>query len=354
MTTEETLKQFGFNTYFEQKRTDLGVDLNQLARITTEHKGAYELISAQGEYRAVVTGKRMLTASTRDEYPAVGDWVVIQNDTNTTKVIDDILPRQSVLRKKYAGKDATQLIAANIDVLFIVESVDRDYNLNRFERYIVLAKEGGVKPVIILNKCDLHRQDELDRYVEEISIRFPNINVLLTSTINESGLEQLNSFIQPGVTYCFVGSSGVGKSSLINQLLEKDNIKTGEIGEKTNRGKHTTTARAMYFMESGGIIIDNPGSREVGVTNSNTGIKEVFIDIENLAVKCKFSNCTHTDEPGCAVKEAMEAGEIDSAQYENYKKVQKEAQHFEMSEYAKRQKDRKFGQFLKKAKRDFE
>lgn len=346
------LESLGYSRFFEDGRVKLDVSIDHLARVTAEHRGAYEILNLDGEFRATVSGKFMQDASLRKDYPAVGDWAVIKDGAKDTKIIEAILPRRTFLQKKYSGKDEAQLIAANVDVAFIVESMDRDYNVNRFERYIVLAMEGGVRPVVILNKSDLIADMELSARVEQLHERFRDIDILRTSTLTDDGLGELAGYIQNGITYCFLGSSGVGKSSIINKLLHKDSIVTKEIGARTGRGRHTTTAREMYFTEEGGIIIDNPGSREVGVVDFGKGSKELFFDIEKLAEECKFRDCKHISELGCAVLAAKDSGHIDVSQYENYLKLQREAEHYEMSSQQKRQKDKKFGKYIKTAKAD--
>jgi len=344
------LIQLGYDHFFDEGRLKIDVDTEQLARVTAEHKGVYEVMSIAGSYRAAVTGNRMLTAVSRDDYPAVGDWVVIKNDADDMKVIADILPRKTTLHKKRGGRDEAQLIAANVDVVFIVESIDRDYSLNRFERYLVLAREGGVKPVIVLNKADLSPADDVAKSVQDIRERFGDVEVLVTSSVAKNGLDQLAGYIEKGLTYCFIGSSGVGKSSLINELLEQESIATTAISEKTGRGMHTTTSREMYFMSNGGIIIDNPGSREVGVVNARSGIEDVFAYIETIARRCKFPDCKHMEEPGCAVKQAVAEETISTSQYENYQRLRKESEHYALSAYGRRQKDKKFGRYVKNAK----
>lgn len=345
-----SLKSLGYNQFFEESRLKLGVNSDCLARVTAEHRGAYEIINLDGEFRAVVSGKLMLNALRRDDYPAVGDWVLVKASPGNVKVIELILPRRSFLQKKYSGKDEAQLIASNVDVAFIVESMDRDYNVNRFERYIVLALEGGVRPVVILNKTDLITDTELSTRMKQLNKRFRSVDILRTSVLTEDGLDELSSCIQNGNTYCFLGSSGVGKSSIINKLMRKDSIETQEIGTKTGRGRHTTTTRQMYFTRKGGIIIDNPGSREVGIVDFGKASNELFIDIEKLAEDCKFKDCNHENEHGCAVLEAVDSGYIDALQYENYLKLRRETEHYEMSSRERRQKDKKFGKFIKNTK----
>lgn len=321
-----------------------------VARVIAEFREAYKVKSINGEYLAKITGKQLFLAVRREDYPAVGDFVVIDELPGGKAVIRRVLPRKTMLRKKYSDREENQLIATNIDTAFIVGSPDRDYSLNRFERFLVIARDGGINPVIIVNKTDLISEAELNTRVTEIKVRFKDIDVLLTSTVTEKGLDELEKHIYRGKTYCFLGSSGVGKSTLINKLLGKNDIKTTEISKTTGRGKHTTSARAMYFLKNGGIVIDNPGTREVGIGDSVTGIENVFDEIELLSRNCRYSDCTHTNEPDCAVLDAVKVGAFDKDKYANYIKLRKESEFFELDEVERRAKDRKFGKFVKKAK----
>jgi ribosome biogenesis GTPase len=284
--------------------------------------------------------------------------VVINEADKEQAVIKSILPRKTVMKRKYGNKNRigekgeTQIIAANIDVAFIIESVERDYNLNRIERYFAIANDGGIQPTVILNKIDLIPQKELEAKIDEIKNRLPGIDVIATSTKTEEGLMDLNKYIVKNQTYCFLGSSGVGKSSLINKLLEEEIIKTKEIGERSKRGKHATTVREMYFLPEGGIVIDTPGVREVGMTDTSEGVDNIFDEIIILSENCKFVDCTHVHEPDCAVLKAVELGQLDEDRYANYIRLKKEAEHFEMSGFEKKEKSRQFGKFVNKAKKD--
>lgn len=342
-----TLDHWGFAHYVTQLPAALDVPTGSISRVIAEHKGAYDVALAHEVCRAVVTTKRIMTATGRDDFPAVGDWVVLSAEPADPRIIDDILPRITTLHKQYGGKTAAQLMVANADVAFIVESTDRDYSPNRFERYVVLVREGGVMPVLVLNKADKMTADDLAERVNELKTRFEGIVVLVTSSTTDTGLDQLTGYLEPGLTYCFLGSSGVGKSTIINELLDNDAIKTQEVSTKSDRGRHTTTGRALYVMDSGSIIIDNPGSREVGVTDAQTGIVEVFDDIETLSAACRFTNCAHTTEPGCAVLQALNDGQIEASHYENFLKLAKEAAHFAATAEEKRQQDKKFAKFVK-------
>lgn len=358
MSGKVKIEDLGYSPFFEAERSRSGLSGFPVARVISESRGAYKVKNEKGEYLAKVTGKQMFQASSREDYPAVGDWVAVTELDDDRAVIHGIVPRLTVIKRKYgdknrsSGQDKTQIIAVNIDVAFVVESVDRDYNLNRFERYFAIAESGGVKPAIILNKIDLLSREELDEKLGELRSRFPGIDIISTSTVNNEGLGELKGDISKGKTYCFLGSSGVGKSSLINELLGENAIKTGDISSYSGRGKHITTVRQMYFLKNGGIVIDNPGIREVGMADVSRGVDAFFEEIAALAQKCKFIDCTHTREPGCAVIHAVKSGKLDEGKYSNYINLKKEAEYYEMNEVEKREKDREFGKFVKKAKKE--
>lgn len=345
-----TLPDLGYDEFFAAERSGSELREFPVARVISEHKGAYTVKNEEGEYLGAVTGKQIYDASHREDFPAVGDWVFITPLPLGKAVIQGILPRRTVMKRKHTGSNDIQIIATNIDVAFVIESFDRDYNLNRFERYFAIARDGGIQPAILLNKIDLVSQEELHLKLEEITERFGDVPVIPVSTVSDEGLSALRAYLVKGKTYCFLGSSGVGKSSIINSLLGEDRIKVGEIGDRTQRGKHTTTSRMMYFLGSGGIVIDNPGVREVGMTDTDKGVGDVFDEITALSLSCKFIDCAHTNEPGCAVLRAVENGEVDEEKYRNFLRLKKEAEFFEMSELEKREKNRQFGKFIKKAK----
>lgn len=345
-----TLEDLGYDSILQSGLVDLGLASYPVARVVAEYREVYKVRNHKGEFLAKVTGKHMFTAEKREDYPAVGDWVAIDELPENKAMIRGILPRKTILKKKYSNKQENQIIATNIDVAFIVESMDRDYNLNRFERFFVLAIEGNITPVMILNKIDLISKAELDERIHNIHSRFTSVKIILTSTLAKDGLNDLRNYIEKGKTYCFLGSSGVGKSSLINKLLQKDEIKTREMSLVTGKGKHTTTTREMYFLENGGLMVDNPGTREVGIADSDMGIEILFDEISNLSKECRYSNCTHMHEPGCVVLKAVDEEKIDKDKYKNFIKLKKEAEFYRMTNTEKREKDKKFGKFIKKAK----
>lgn len=348
---KKELEKLGYDVFFEANRKRLGLESLSVARVIAEHRQAYRVKNPDGECLAKITGKRMFDALSREDFPAVGDWVAITEMGAGLAVIQGILPRKTLIKRKSSDKNEIQIIATNIDVAFAVESVGGDYSLNRFERYFAIAREGGTKSAIILNKTDLIPKEELDLKSDQIRERFGEIDLFATSTITGAGLDELIKFIAKGKTYCFLGSSGVGKSSLINRLIGKDIIGTKGVDIRTDRGKHTTTGREMYFLENGGIVIDNPGMREVGIADASAGVENLFDEIIALANKCKFGDCTHVREPGCAVLAALKSGKLDEGKYNNYINLKKEAEYYEMTKVEKREKDRQFGKYIKGVKK---
>ena len=348
---KNTLEDIGYNDFFKNYQTNSHDENLKPARIIAEHKELYILRNETSELSAKITGKMMFTASSREDYPAVGDWVLVTILDEGKAIIKEILPRKTILKRKYANKSDSQLIATNIDTAFIIQSPDRDYNLNRFERYIAIAKSEKIKPIIVLNKIDLISESDLKVKMLEISKRFYNIDIYTTSIVNGKGIDSFRKSIEQGLTYCFLGSSGVGKSSIINLILGEDLIKTAEISLSANRGKHITTHREIFILDNGGILIDNPGMREIGILDSETGIKNVFIEIINLSKDCKYSNCNHIEEPGCAVLKAIDSDDLKKDKYDNYIKMIKENEYNTMTKLEKREKDRKFGKFIKTFKK---
>jgi len=317
------------------------------ARIIAQHRGKYRVGYENEEFWATVTGKSIFTAESQLDYPVVGDLVNIIDVGSGNAVIKDILPRKSVLERKASGKDAIQPIAANVDTVFIVQAVDRDFNLNRFERYVAIIRAGNILPVLVLNKTDLISPEELKEKITQVNDRLKDVPLLTTSILTENGIDSLIQEIKKGQIYCFLGSSGVGKSSLINKLLGQELLKTEEISAQTNKGKHTTTHRELFVLKNGGMVIDNPGMREVGLADVDVGVNSVFAEIEYLGKDCKFTDCSHQSEPGCAVLAAVKAGDLSESKYENYLKLKKESEYYAMTSLEKRKKDRSFGKMVK-------
>lgn len=326
-------------------------DQEWIARVVAQYRGKYRVSNDYGEFWAEVTGKHIYAAASPLDYPIVNDLVNIVELGYGQAVINKILPRKNLLTRKAAGKDAIQPIAANVDTAFIVQAVDRDFNLNRFERYLTIVTAAKIKPVFLLNKIDLISTDELAGKITRVKDRFPGIEVFTTSTTKKNSLTGLRQELKKGRVYCFIGSSGVGKSSIINGLLGKELLKTRVISTATKKGRHATTHRELFVLNNGAMVIDNPGLREVGLADAVRAVDDVFCDISELAKDCKFVDCTHVHEPGCAVLAALESGEISKEKYANYIKLKKEADHYAMSRLEKKQRDRSFGRIVKNFKK---
>lgn len=315
------LKKYGFSDSFAQEAA-LYPGLFA-ARVSEQHRELYQVIGEQGELAASVSGKLAYTADGVLNFPAVGDWVMIDRmDESAGKaVIHHILQRKSVFTRKAAGAaNAVQVVAANIDVVFICMSLNADFNLRRVERYLSIAWDSRAKPVVVLTKADLCH--DLPRRLGEISTVSLGAEVIVCSCLEETGCQSLASYITPGRTIAFIGSSGVGKSTLINRLMGREVLATKEIRPDDDRGRHATTHRQLLLLPNGGIAIDTPGMRELQLYSGN--LAKSFEDIEELAKNCKYPDCTHLKEPGCAVRRAIETGDLSEKRLANYLKLQKE------------------------------
>lgn len=347
-----TLEDLGYNADLENYRTENGLDSFAVGRVIAEHKERYVVKTAEKEYEAEILGNLRYTAQSRSDFPAVGDWVAISEYDNDKVLIHSIFPRKSIIERQSVGKKGDkQIIAANIDKAFIVQAVDRDFSINRIERYLTICNTSHVSPVIILNKIDLVDDIVLSQMIESVQQRIKNVPVFAISNESQQGIEKLKAFIEKSQTYCLLGSSGVGKSTLLNTILGQELMKTNAISDHSNRGRHVTTHRELRVLENGGILIDNPGMREVGIADSSAGLEITFDSIFELSKDCKFKDCSHTIETGCAVLAAVENGEIDKSSYENYLKMEREKEHFELTIAERRKKDKNFGKMIKNYKK---
>jgi ribosome biogenesis GTPase len=344
-----TLQHLGFNEWFAKAFDSVTIENLTPARISEVDKSGYRVIGESGTAKAELTGKFMFAAPSSEQLPTTGDWVCVQYyDDNTLAIIHEILPRKSVLKRKTPGKNIDfQLIAANIDFALIVEAAESNFNLNRIERFLLMVNEGKITPLIILSKSDLitqeqHREIEsaLDRLKGKYKYQF-------FSNQTGDGLVNIQHLLQRGKTYCLLGQSGVGKTTLLNTLIGEEVYRVNEVREKDKRGKHTTTRREMVFLDNGAIFIDTPGLREIGNFDVEEGLSITFDDIEALSQNCRFSDCTHTVEKDCAVLQAVEDGNIDKDRYQNYLKIRKEAEYLNRSYVEKRRKDKEFGKMAK-------
>jgi ribosome biogenesis GTPase / thiamine phosphate phosphatase len=325
----------------------------ELARVIVEHKERYIVQSKDGVFDAEVTGNLRFTAKNRRDFPAVGDWVSITMMDSKNAIILKVLPRTSILERQAVGSfGEAQLIATNIDFAFIVQSVGQDYNLKRVERYLAICNSSGIKPVILLSKTDLVDNKQVDELVAEIEKRIKNVPVLPVSIEKNESLDRLSPILQPYKTYCFLGSSGAGKSTIVNYLKGEEILKTRTLSSSTNKGRHTTSHRELIILPNRSIVIDTPGMREIGMTDNEGGIELTYDEIVSLADSCRFSDCTHTNETGCAVLEAIEEGKISIDTYENYQKLKREQIHYSSTIVEKRKKSRAQGKLFRAIKNE--
>ena len=307
------LESLGYNASNINFGTNPNLNDNSVGRVIKQFKDRYVIITENGEFEAEITGNLRYTTRSSSDLPVAGDWVNIRTFDDQFALIHAVSPRTTFLARQKINKFGEhQIIAANIDFALIVQAVDRDYNINRLERYITLAHSGKIRPVVILNKTDLIAPKVLNDKISSIQKRLPDVPVISTCIHNSQDIDGLKRIFQYGKTYCFIGSSGVGKSSLINAIFNADHLKTNKISTATGKGKHTTTHKELMILKSGGVIIDTPGMREIGVTENADATAVTFSQIEELSASCKFKDCSHTSEPGCAVLSALGKGEIDS------------------------------------------
>jgi len=339
--TEQTLRSLGFDKWCEETYGGRNENFS-FARIIEVNRGNYKISDGNRETIAELSGKFLFTVENSLDYPTVGDWVVVQQFDDSFAIIHSLLPRRSVIKRLDPGKAVDfQLIAANVDYAFIVQSANANFDINRLERYLVMVNESGITPIILLTKTDLVSEEELVQIEQQLVHYRETYQVLTISNLTGSGLKDLREILIPEKSYSLLGSSGVGKTTLLNTLLDEQLFEVKEIREKDDKGKHTTTKRQLVCIDSGAIFIDTPGMRELGNFDIRTGIEETFDSISNFTSRCRFKDCTHTQEVGCALLEAVETGDVSKEQYSNFMKIQKEADFYDMSAYDKRQKGKK-------------
>jgi ribosome biogenesis GTPase / thiamine phosphate phosphatase len=347
------LEELGFNDQLEKFRTDENLEDFEIGRVISEHKERYVVKTEKGEFESEITGNLRFSAKGREDFPAVGDWVAMKIYDSDFSVIHKILPRYSVVSRQAVGQfGEIQIIATNIDVALLVQAADRDFNINRLERFLTICNSSKVNPIIILSKIDLIEEHQTSEILEKIKARIKDVPIIAISNETQDGYDKINAIIEKGKTYCMLGSSGVGKSTLLNNLSGRSIMQTGAISHSSNKGRHVTSHRELIILENGGILIDNPGMREVGIADSTSGLEITFDLIVKLSQNCKFKDCTHTNEIGCSVYEAVEKGEIDRASYENYIKMEREKAYFESSVAERRKKEKVFGKMMKNYKKD--
>jgi ribosome biogenesis GTPase len=356
--TEQYLKELGWDSHFSSEYESMRVPDSLPGRVVSLEKEACQVLTESGELLAVISGKMRYHADRAEQYPAVGDWVVIQSlDGALRGVIHGVLTRKSKFSRRNPGsRTDEQVVAANVDIAFLVSALDggRSLNLRRIERYLAIARSSGAAPIIVLNKADLC-PDVAARVaeVETVSYGMPLCAVSATA---RTGLDALRNYLTLGITVALLGQSGVGKSAIINALLDEERQATGEVRESDRHGRHTTTRRQLILLPGGGAIIDTPGMRQIQVWGDENNLNDTFEDISEIAADCRFNDCRHNTEPGCAVQSAITRGEIDEGRLKNYRKLQREMSHLTMRQKGlaaleEKKKWKRISQFQKRLKK---
>lgn len=345
------ISDIGFDEWFAAHAVACGLEGCGFARISAVDRGAYRIHTADREIPAELAGKLSHQIVRTQDLPCVGDWVTVHTyNDGAAALIHNVFPRRSFLRRKAPGEThACQMIAANIDTAFLVQSCHYDFNPRRLDRYLVMAADGHVEPVILLTKTDLISPKDLDHALA-ILRAVTTARVIALSSVSGTGFEALQQTLAPGKTYCLLGSSGVGKTTLINRLMGHEAFAARAVSG-TGEGTHTTTRRQLVVLGQGAMLIDTPGMRELGVAGADDGVATGFEDIARLAETCRYADCSHGHEPGCAVRAAIEEGVLDAARYAHYLKLKKESAFYAMSAFEKRKKDKSFGRLVKSVKK---
>ncbi len=350
------LETFGWKPFFEEGFKPFARSGYTAGRVYEAHKNFYFLHTENGDLQAKISGKMRHESIVGGDFPAVGDWVVIQvRNEEGEATIHAVLPRFSKFSRKVAGGvTREQVLAANVDTAFLVSALNNDFNVRRMERYLAVACESGADPVIVLNKADLFTDDVIEAKIAEAKKSAADVPIFAVSALTGQGMQDLIGYIAKGKTAVFLGSSGVGKSALINALVGRYEQKTNTVREGDDKGRHTTSFQKLIVMPEGGMVIDTPGLRELQLWDVEGGLGDAFKDIEEIAGGCRFNDCLHGSEPGCAVREAVDTGTLDAGRLESYLKLRQElAFTADRKDFMakKNERERQISKFAKKLRR---
>jgi ribosome biogenesis GTPase len=352
MTTSAGLAQYGWTERIGIQFEQLATNTATPGRVLSEHRGGYVVVTGSGEVEAAVSGRFRHDAGQSEDFPAVGDWVSVDVVEGGRSIIRALLPRATrFLRPARGDAAAAQVVAANVDVVLLVSGLDHDFNLRRLERYVALAWSSGAEPVIVLNKADLCA--DVPARMADVATVAPGIPVRVLSARDGTGLESLTPLLEPGKTVALLGSSGVGKSTIVNALLGWERQSTGAVRDDDGRGRHTTTSRELMLTPSGALLIDSPGMRSVGMWEVEEGLGDAFADVQEFASLCRFTDCTHGPEPGCAVQRAIADGSLAASRLESMLKLARESAHMNRRvDHAAREVERKRWKAIHKSVRN--